>query len=93
MEDTLSPEQIQNWRKIIYLQLEEKCPGAGAYAVIMPESEVIQFWKRMKIILENPPAVKTIVEKPIYNNKKQCNHSNSITGQNGQYCLDCDKYV
>lgn len=93
MENTLTPEQIKNWRQMIFIQLEQLHPGAGAYAIIMPESEVIEHWKKMKAIVETPEPVKTIVEKPIYNKKKRCDHSNSITGQNGTYCLDCESYI
>jgi hypothetical protein len=96
--DTLSPEQIQNWRRIIFMQLEEKMAGAGIYAHIMPESEVIEYWKKMKALVEQPeikiqdePKYE-FHEKPRYK-KPKCDHSNSITGQNGTYCLDCECYV
>lgn len=90
MKNTLTPEQIKNWRKIIFMQLQEKC-GSGIYALIMPESEVIAYWQKMKSILEKPQQTKAqYLEKHI---KKMCDHSNSITGQNGTYCLDCEKYV
>ena len=96
---TLTPEQIKNWRQIIFMQLEQQFPGAGSYAIIMPDSEVITFWKKMKNLLESEPT-KTIMEtKPLtrseihYYKPKKCNHENSITGQNGTYCLDCESYV
>lgn len=99
MEDTLTPEQIKNWRQIIYLQIEERAPGAGIYATIMPEAEVILFWRKMKALLESPEIIEMAKEEEKreehfnHYHKKQCNHSNSITGQNGTYCLDCDKYI
>jgi len=90
-EQTLTPEQIQNWRQIIFMQLEQMAPGSGAYAIIMPESEVIQYWKKMKTLVEKlEPEPKP--QKPEYI-KPKCNHTNSITGQLGKYCLDCEKYV
>lgn len=94
--ETLTPEQIQNWRRMIFIQLEERAPGAGAYAIIMPEAEVIAYWKRMKALLEAEPEpkIQTLTETSVkYHKPKKCNHSNSITGQNGTYCLDCDKYI
>lgn len=92
---TLTPEQIKNWRQIIFMQLEAKAPGAGIYAHIMPEAEVIDYWKKMKAFLEQPEVkiVDTFEEKPVYRKPKRCDHSNSITGQNGTYCLDCECYV
>jgi hypothetical protein len=95
-EHTLSKEQIENWRKVIFIQLEQKMPGAGAYAIIMPESEIIEYCKKMKAFLESPKVLEQLKEpertkqKPI---KPPCNHSNSITGSKGKYCLDCEKYV
>jgi len=89
--ETLTPEQIKSWRQIIFMQLEEKCPGAGAYAIIMPEAEVIEYWKKMKTLLEQPePKPQTSVR---HIETKKCDHKNSITGQNGTYCLDCEEYV
>jgi len=95
--ETLTPEQIKNWRQIIFMQLEQKLPGAGTYAIIMPEADVIAYWKKMKSVLEQPkiPVVNTPhipVPRKTYS-KPKCNHSNSITGQNGTYCLDCEHYV
>lgn len=92
--ETLTPEQIKNWRNMIFIQLEDRAPGAGAYAIIMPESEVIAYWKKMKDLLEKPEV--KIIDAPkekIYQKPKKCDHSNSITGQNGTYCLDCESYV
>ena len=96
--ETLTPEQIKNWRQIIFMQLEQKHPGAGAYAIIMPEAEVIAFWKKMKSFVEQPeiPVVDSPpIEEPQQKTqrKPKCDHSNSITGQNGTYCLDCEHYV
>jgi hypothetical protein len=89
--ETLTPEQIKNWRQIIFMQLEQKMPGAGAYAIIMPEAEVISLWKKMKAIVEQPEI--PVVDIPKRYRKPKCDHSNSITGQNGTYCLDCEHYV
>ena len=96
MEETLNSEQIQNWRKIIFIQLEEIFSGAGAYALIMPESEVIDYWRKTKSLLEKPhqtdqPDQQKIVRKSIL--KKQCDHTNSIIGGKGKYCIDCERYV
>lgn len=99
---TLSPEQIKNWRQIIALQLEGKLSGAGIYAFIMPEAEVIAYWKHMKGLFETPDVEKKkTIRKPVakewkvYNGKfkKACDHSNSIKGSKGRYCLDCEMYV
>jgi hypothetical protein len=83
--DTLNPEQIKSWRKIIAMRLEKISPGSGLYAIIMPESEVIEYWRKMKKILELSNKQQII--------KTKCNHSNSIIGQNGKYCIDCEKYI
>lgn len=88
--ETLTPEQIKNWRQIIFMQLEQQFPGAGSYAIIMPEAEVIAYWKKMKNLLETEPITKSEIH---YHKPKKCNHENSITGQNGTYCLDCESYV
>lgn len=100
--ETLTPEQIENWRRIIYMQLEDKFPGAGAYAIIMPEAEIIAFWKKTKALFESEPITepqprtepkpqpRSVVE---YHESRKCKHTNTITGQNGDYCLDCEKYI
>lgn len=90
--ETLTPEQIKNWRHIISMTLESRIPGAGLYAYVMPESEVVAYWQRMKTILEMPeqPDKSATTRKPV---RQKCNHENSITGQNGTYCLDCEKYI
>ena len=88
-ESTLSKQQIENWRRIIFLQLENKMAGAGIYATIMPDAEVIAYYKKMKSIIESPD-VEAKISKPI---KKGCNHSNSIVGNKGKYCITCEKYV
>ena len=96
-ENVLTPEQIQNWRKIIAIHLNEKAlkmgvnPDVGVVAYIMPESEVIEYYKLIKSIVENPKNYDTDT-KPIQI-KEKCNHSNSFTGQYGRYCIDCEKYV
>ena len=41
MDEQLSPEQIKNWRKILSAQL-------GAYAFVMPESEIQQMRDNMQ---------------------------------------------
>jgi hypothetical protein len=92
--ETLTPQQIENWRRMIFIQLEQKLPGAGTYAVIMPEEEVISYWKKMKSVLEQPEIPVVDIPKPQKAHRKpKCDHSNSITGQNGTYCLDCEHYV
>lgn len=97
-KNILNKEQIEAWRKVIFMQLEQKFAGAGAYALIMPESDIIEYWRKMKAILEQPQKIygqefkrNDNVEK--ISIKKTCNHSNSITGNNGKYCIDCEKYV
>lgn len=89
--ETLTPEQIKNWRRIISILLESRHPGCGLYAMIMPESEVITYWQRIKERLEQPKQPQQIVFK--HPKDKGCSHENSITGQNGTYCLDCEKYI
>lgn len=96
----ITPEQIKNWRQIIFMRLEQQFPGAGSYAIIMPETEVIAYWRKMKAILEEPETEPHPEElspfpepKEIPYKKYKCNHSNSITGQNGTYCLDCESYI
>lgn len=92
--ETLTPEQIKNWRQIIFMQLEQKATGAGAYAIIMPEAEVINFWRKMKDLLEQPEIkIQPPTEVSVSYRKPKCSHENSITGQNGTYCLDCEEYV
>ena len=51
---TLTSEQIKNWRHIIMMRLEDIHPGSGAYALIMPESEVLDYAEKMKKLLEEP---------------------------------------
>lgn len=104
--ETLSAEQIKAWRNIIALQLVEKATQFGMsepnmvsmYAFFMPEEEVINYWRKTKALLENPDnftksiqSFKSIRTKQQY--KKSCNHSNSITGSKGKYCIDCEMYV
>lgn len=88
-EETLTDEQIKNWRRIIFMRLEQIQPGTGTYAIMMPKSEVIAYWRKMKMILKEPKTK----QKPISTVKKHCEHSNSITGNNGKYCIDCECYV
>jgi hypothetical protein len=89
MDATLTPEQIKSWRTVIMIQLDAKIPGAGSYALIMPEYEVIAYAKAMKEFLEKPREPQKIVpSKP-----KRCGHSNHIIGSKGKYCIDCEKYV
>lgn len=108
-EKTLSPEQIINWRKIIARQLITKAEQMGIdpegitiWAHIMPDSEVIAYWKRMKAFLSTPEISESKpVRKPMSEGwkqvngkfKKVCDHSNSIKGSKGRYCLDCEMYV
>jgi hypothetical protein len=99
-QETLTPKQIENWRRIMVMQ------GFGAFALICPNETVIGWWQKMKAMLERRPEVKDAREqerrvtfeddeskkwrpKP----KKVCSHGNSITGNKGKYCLDCEKYV
>ena len=93
---TLKPEQIKAWRMVIAMQLNSMSPGAGIYAHIMPESEVIAYWQKMKAVLERPKLA-LAEDRHVPNHEpikpKGCNHSNHITGQNGKYCVDCEKYL
>ena len=88
--ETLTPEQINNWRQIIAMTLESRMPGAGLYAYVMPESEVIVYWQKMKATLEHSPKLKEIKEVVI---PVKCRHENTITGNCGTYCLDCEIYI
>jgi hypothetical protein len=88
--ETLNPEQIQNWRRFIARQLDTVSPGSGIYAIIMPESEVVEFWRKTKSVLESPIPEPEVLKAVI---PMKCKHENSITGQNGKYCIDCEKYV
>ena len=36
------------------MRLEDIHPGSGAYALIMPESEVLDYAEKMKKLLEEP---------------------------------------
>ena len=94
----LTSEQIKNWRNIIFMRLESIHSGSGAYALIMPESEVIDYAQKMKTLLESPMLEKAVMEeekKPFIERKTKepCKHTNSFTGNNGKYCVDCEKYV
>jgi len=92
--ETLNQHQIKMWREVIAIRLDSMSPGAGIYASIMSESEVVAYWEKMKNILENPPSSMTGQFKTCkFQVKKPCDHSNSIVGQNGKYCIDCEKYV
>ena len=89
--ETLTPDQIQNWRKIIAMQLNARFEGSGIYALVMPESEVIAYWQRMKAIIEKSVEIEN--NKPSLKLRAKCDHRNSFTGNNGTYCIDCEKYV
>lgn len=93
--ETLTPEQINNWRRIIAMRLESLSPGAGLYAMIMPESEVIDYWRNVKAIIESKPLPSNITKSKnlVRSTKSQCKHENSITGNCGTYCIDCEKYI
>lgn len=109
-EQTLTPEQIMNWRKIIALQLYEKAErigvtnpkGVASFAYLMPESEVIEYYKRITSFFANEQVPEKEVQKETQEElfkprrvieRKPCTHTNSITGANGKFCLDCNKYV
>ncbi len=107
-EKTLSPEQIINWRKIIALQLYDKAEQMGLknpkyytlWAHIMPDSEVIAYWKKVTQIIKQSileEAERLEIEKEIKPRRvierKPCQHKNCIKGSKGRYCLDCDCYV
>ena len=47
--------QIENWRHVIFRMLEDKCEGAGAYALIMPKEEIEEF---RDMIQENANNIK-----------------------------------
>ena len=78
IEKTLNPQQIENWRNVISMEF-------GLPGFLIRDKDVINFWKKMKPIPETP-----IKSTPIFT---KCNHSNSITGSKGKYCIDCEKYV
>ena len=102
-EETLTPEQINNWRRLIAFQLYEKAKslgisdelasGASMYATVMPEEEVIAYWRKTKAILENPVQPEEEVKPRRVIERKPCQHKNSIKGSKGRYCLDCEMYV
>jgi hypothetical protein len=92
-KETLDEHQIEAWRKIIYMQLEARMPGAGMYAIIMPKGEIIEYWKKMKKFLETPANIESDNSTIIRKIKPPCDHSNSFTGNKGKYCIDCEKYV
>lgn len=49
----MTDAQIQNWRKVIFQMLEDKCEGAGAYALIMPKEEIEKFRDEMQENINN----------------------------------------
>jgi hypothetical protein len=49
----MTDAQIQNWRNVIFRILEEKCEGAGAYALIMPKEEIEKFRDKMQEDINN----------------------------------------
>ena len=78
------------------LQLESKHEGAGLWAMVMPESEVIAYYRRMKNILESPETHNRILQANPSPRKaiKRCPpHKNTINGSKGSYCVDCEKYI
>lgn len=103
-EKTLTPEQINNWRRLIAFQLYEKAKFLGIsdelaseasmYATVMSEEEVIAYWRRTKAIFENPVVEPEEEVKPRrVIERKPCQHKNSIKGSKGRYCIDCEMYV
>ena len=46
--------------------------------------------KMNSLIEELPKIIESQIKEKV---KQKCNHSNSITGGKGKYCLDCEKYV
>ena len=107
-EKTLTPEQIKHWRQIIALQMYEKAKSMGIsnpegltiWAHIMPEAEVIAYWKKVTQMFQTaeekcPETLETEKEfKPRrVIERKPCQHKNCIKGSKGRYCLDCDCYV
>ena len=87
----MTPEQVSNWRRIIAIMLEKRAPGSGIYAMVMPEEEIIALRDKLQSRVNDLPQEKIEVKpKPV---KKVCDHSNSIKGSNGRYCLDCEMYV
>lgn len=93
MINILTPEQVENWRRVIYFRLESVNPGAGSYALIMSVSEIQAFYERTKAILETQMPIKNEAHSTNGYKKKVCDHSNSFTGSRGKYCIDCEKYV
>lgn len=49
----MTDAQIQNWRKVIFQMLEEKCEGSGAYALIMPKEEIEKIRDKMQEDINN----------------------------------------
>lgn len=101
----LTKEQIENWRRVIAIQIEETAirkgfgPGCGGYAFIMPEEHVIAYYERIQARLQMEYPKKDPNPEPIQEEYKPkakpvcTHHKNTITGQNGTYCLDCEEYV
>ncbi len=82
----LTKEQIENWRRVIAMQ------GFGIIARFLPDESIIAYAKKMKSLIENSPEVKE-AKKPKLVKKKCPPHGNVITGQNGKYCIDCERYI
>lgn len=91
--ETLNPEQIKAWRRIIYMQLEQRKEGIGMAAFFLPDSEIIEYWRRMKRLLEEPEPQEPQKTEVKIAKRKTCSHENTISGNNGAYCLDCEKYI
>lgn len=90
----MTDEQIANWRKII---------GIAALLMSDEDIEAIRHNMQNKVNMLNETRP-TNIERPMVNNKrrispeayrgtKKCDHSNSITGSKGKYCIDCEMYI
>ena len=93
--NTMTNEQIANWRKII-----------GVAALLMSDADIEEVRYRMQNEVDKLNETRiTSVERPTtnvhkkrispeaYRGTKKCDHSNSITGSKGKYCIDCEMYV
>lgn len=90
----LTKKQIENWRRIMMIQ------GFGAFAFFCPEEVVITYAKKMKELIETPlneQAEQVLTQKPKPKPKrkpKKCPpHLNTITGNRGKWCIDCENYI
>lgn len=90
----MTNEQIANWRKVI---------GIAALLMSDEDIEAIRHNMQNEVNMLNKTRP-TNIERPMVNNKqrispeayrgtKKCDHSNSISGSKGKYCIDCEMYI